>query len=119
MKISRFALHAVLSGCLAVAPAVLAADVAPASPAPVSSISALTPGGEGNGPRLDPGEVAADVLVVRPVGLAATVVGAVIFVVALPFAAIARDVKGTGDILVGAPARFTFVRKIGDFESHH
>lgn len=65
----------------------------------------------------DPVEVAADALVVRPVGLASTVVGAAIYVVALPFAAIAGDVKGMGRSLVGSPARFTFKRRLGDFES--
>ncbi|MBL9129303.1 MAG: hypothetical protein JNL97_16755 [Verrucomicrobiales bacterium] len=65
----------------------------------------------------DPVEVAADALVVRPVGLAATAVGAAIYVVALPFAAIAGDVHGPARSLVGAPARFTFKRKLGDFES--
>lgn len=65
----------------------------------------------------DPVEVAADALVVRPVGLAATVVGAAIYVVALPFAAIAGDVHGPARSLVGAPARFTFKRRLGDFEA--
>lgn len=127
MKTSRLALPALLSLCLATAPAVLAQDTpasdskaATSTAAPKANGSGLTPaGGEGTGPRLDPGEVAADALVVRPLGLAATAVGAAVFVVALPFAAIARDVKGTGDILVGTPARFTFVRKLGDFDSHH
>ncbi len=64
---------------------------------------------------VDGGEVAADVLLVRPVSFAATAVGAAIFVVALPFAAIAGDVKGTGRALVGAPAAYTFKRKLGDF----
>lgn len=63
----------------------------------------------------DAGEVAADALLVRPVSFAATAVGAAIFVVALPFAALAKDVKGTGRALVGAPAAFTFKRKLGDF----
>ncbi len=66
---------------------------------------------------VDPAEVAADVLVVRPLGIAATAVGAAIFVVALPFAAIAGDVRGTANSLVGAPARFTFKRRLGDFEA--
>ena len=65
----------------------------------------------------DPAEVAADALVVRPVGLASTAVGAAIFVVALPFAAIAGDIHGPARSLVGAPARFTFKRRLGDFES--
>lgn len=79
------------------------------------------PGGEASGAegsnRVDPAEVAADALVVRPVGLAATAVGAAVFVVALPFAALAKDVKGTAATLVGAPARFTFQRRLGHFES--
>jgi hypothetical protein len=54
---------------------------------------------------------------VRPVGLAATAVGAAIFVVALPFAAISGDVRRTAKSLVGAPANFTFRRRLGDFES--
>ncbi|MCC7377019.1 MAG: hypothetical protein IT581_20330 [Verrucomicrobiales bacterium] len=65
--------------------------------------------------NVDPVEVAADALVVRPVGIAATAVGAVIFVVALPFAAISGDVNRTGRTLVGTPARFTFKRRLGDF----
>ena len=67
---------------------------------------------------VDPGVVAADALVVRPVGLAATAVGAAVFVVALPFAALSGDVNRTGRILVGAPARFTFQRRLGDFDSY-
>jgi hypothetical protein len=67
---------------------------------------------------VDPGVVAADALVVRPVGLAATAVGAAIFVVALPFAALAGDVNRTGRILVGAPAQFTFQRRLGDFDTY-
>ena len=66
--------------------------------------------------RADPVAVAADALVVRPVGLAATVLGAAIFVVALPFAALSGSVKDTGRTLVGQPADFTFKRKLGDFE---
>jgi hypothetical protein len=65
--------------------------------------------------RPDPVEVAADALVVRPVGLAATAIGAAIFVVALPFAAITGDIDGTARALVDTPARYTFKRKLGDF----
>jgi hypothetical protein len=64
----------------------------------------------------DPGEVAVDVLVVRPIGIAATAVGAAIFVVALPFAAIAGDVDKAARTLVNKPARFTFRRPLGDFD---
>lgn len=67
------------------------------------------------GNRVDPVEVAADALVVRPVGIAATAIGAAIYIVALPFAAISGDVKRTGRTLVGTPANFTFKRRLGDF----
>lgn len=90
-----------------------------------ASLTALTPAmgqepstGTAQGPRVDPAEVAADALVVRPVSLAATAIGSAIFVVALPFAAIAGDVKGAADTLVMAPGRYTFKRRLGDFESH-
>ena len=58
-----------------------------------------------------------DVVIVRPAGFAATVVGSAFYVVALPFAAAANGVKETGDTLVVAPAKFTFVRPVGDFNS--
>ncbi len=102
-------LAALLSACVALssAPSGRAQE-----PAPTSSAASSRPPAS-NAP--DAGEVAADALIVRPVSFAATAVGAAIFVVALPFAAIARDVKGTGRALVGAPAAFTFKRKLGDF----
>lgn len=78
--------------------------------------SATTGSPSRGGDGTDPMEVAADALVVRPLGLAATAVGAAIFVVALPFAAISGDVDRTGQVLVGKPARFTFRRRLGDFE---
>lgn len=65
---------------------------------------------------VDPAEMAADALVVRPVSLAATAVGAAIFVVALPFAAITGDVNRTAKTLIGGPANYTFKRKLGDFD---
>lgn len=86
-----------------------AEPVTSAAPAPNPPAAVAT------GHPTDPAEVAADALVVRPVGFAATVVGAAIFVVALPFAAISGDVHNTGKALVGAPAKFTFQRRLGEF----
>jgi len=67
--------------------------------------------------EIDPAEMAVDGLLVRPLGLAATAVGGAIYLVVLPFAAISGDTKGPARSLVGAPARFTFQRKLGDFRS--
>ena len=61
--------------------------------------------------------VAADALVVRPVCLAATVIGSAIFVVALPAAALSKSVKKTADALVVKPANATFKRPLGDMEA--
>ncbi len=63
-----------------------------------------------------PEGVATDVLVVRPLCFVATAAGAVVFVVALPFAAIAHNIPETAETLVNKPARLTFCRKLGDFE---
>ena len=61
-------------------------------------------------------KVAADTLVVRPVCLAATVIGTGLFVISLPIAAISHSVKKTAHVLVVRPARATFTRRLGDME---
>ncbi len=63
-----------------------------------------------------PLEVVADVLVVRPGCLIATVIGSAFFVVSLPVAAISRSVPQTADTLVIKPAKATFSRPVGDLE---
>jgi len=59
--------------------------------------------------------MAADVLIARPAGLVAIVLGTAVFIVALPFAAISRSVKPVGRTLVADPCKFTFTRPVGDF----
>lgn len=59
----------------------------------------------------------ADVTVVRPGCLAATVIGSAFFIVALPFAAASGSVKETANTLVVQPAQATFTRPIGDFST--
>jgi hypothetical protein len=60
------------------------------------------------------GKMAADALLVRPLGLVATVVGSVLFVVALPFSALGGNIDEVGQRLVVDPALFTFKRPVGD-----
>lgn len=55
-----------------------------------------------------------DLLVARPLGLAATVIGTVVFVASLPFQALAGNVADPAKQLVAEPARFTFVRPLGE-----
>ncbi|MFW6235191.1 MAG: hypothetical protein ACOC24_00240, partial [Desulfovibrionales bacterium] len=59
--------------------------------------------------------MAADALVVRPVGIAATVVGGALFIVSLPFSALGGNTDQTFDRMVADPARFTFTRELGKF----
>jgi len=57
-----------------------------------------------------------DVLLARPAGLAAIVLGSVIFVVALPISLPTGSVGKVGQRLVLDPVEFTFVRPIGNFD---
>ena len=59
--------------------------------------------------------MAADLLVIRPLGIVATVVGSAIFIVSLPFSALGGNTKIACRKLVGDPAKFTFTRALGDF----
>lgn len=57
-----------------------------------------------------------DVLLIRPVSLVATVLGTGLFVVSLPFSLLGGNVDAAASQLVAAPASYTFLRPLGDFE---
>jgi hypothetical protein len=57
----------------------------------------------------------ADLLVVRPLGIVASVVGTAVFIVSLPFSALGGNTKIACQKLVKDPAKFTFKRPLGDF----
>ena len=57
--------------------------------------------------------MAADGLLARPLGFAATVVGAGIYIVTLPFSALGGNADEAARILVGDPAWYTFQRCLG------
>jgi hypothetical protein len=59
--------------------------------------------------------MAADLLMVRPVGIAATLVGSAVFVVALPFTMISGDTQHSLDKLIKEPGKYTFNRPLGYF----
>jgi hypothetical protein len=65
----------------------------------------------------DPALIVADVIVVRPACLVATIIGSVFFVVALPVAATSGSVQRAADALVIGPANATFKRPLGDIDS--
>ena len=63
----------------------------------------------------DPLLAVPDILFVRPVGLAGSVLGFTAFVVTSPFTAMAECVDESWDTLVVTPGEWTFTRSLGDF----
>jgi hypothetical protein len=60
------------------------------------------------------GKMAAEV-VVRPLGLVATVLGGAIFIVTIPFSALGGNADAAYNYLLADPFKFTFSRPLGDF----
>jgi hypothetical protein len=58
-----------------------------------------------------------DLLLVRPLGVVATVLGTTCFVIGLPIIAITHDIPKANHYLIAEPARFTFVRPLGDLSN--
>ena len=56
-----------------------------------------------------------DLCVVRPVGLIATAIGSVFFVLSWPFSALGDNTDVAGQKLVKQPAAYTFKRPLGEF----
>jgi hypothetical protein len=57
-----------------------------------------------------------DFILLRPLGTAATVLGAVFFTASLPFSTIGGNTKAAFQKLVIEPAKFTFKRPLGEGE---
>jgi hypothetical protein len=56
-----------------------------------------------------------DMVVVRPIGLAATVIGSAFWLVSLPFSASGDNFDTATKKLVKEPAAYTFKRPLGEF----
>jgi len=59
-----------------------------------------------------------DFLLLRPLGIAATAVGAAMFIVSLPFSASGENVKEAFCKMMAEPAKFTFARPLGNLSSY-
>lgn len=69
---------------------------------------------DGDRPEPTGGEMFVDALVVRPMTLAASVVGAATWVVTLPFTLFSGNAGDAGKAWVVDPLGYTFVRPLGD-----
>lgn len=58
----------------------------------------------------------ADFVIIRPVGITATVVGTAFFIASLPFSLAGLNTQEAFQKLVADPAEFTFARKLGTVE---
>jgi hypothetical protein len=67
--------------------------------------------------RQDPGGgmMIFDFVVIRPIGIVATAVGSVFYVISLPFSALGDNTDQAAQALVKDPAAYTFSRPLGDF----
>ncbi|HRP76743.1 MAG TPA: hypothetical protein PK725_12780 [Rhodocyclaceae bacterium] len=61
-------------------------------------------------------DMAVDLVLVRPLGIVATVVGAAGFVLALPFTLPSGSAGDTAREWIGAPLDYTFKRPLGEFD---
>ena len=61
------------------------------------------------------GYMAGDLVVLRPMGIVATAVGAVIYAISLPFSLAGGNEEEARQKLVIDPAKYTFTRPLGDF----
>ncbi|MEK6791231.1 MAG: hypothetical protein AABY45_05965 [Deltaproteobacteria bacterium] len=78
--------------------------------APVSSFA------QADRPEPSAMEITFDVLVIRPLGISATIVGTGLFIVSLPFALPTGSVGLSARKLVADPFAFTFLRPVGYYE---
>lgn len=56
-----------------------------------------------------------DLILLRPLGVLATVTGSALFVVSLPFAAAGGNTGSAYETMVEKPAKYTFTRPLGHF----
>ena len=61
------------------------------------------------------GKMVVDIVLVRPISFVASVLGAGLFVIALPFSALGGNVGPAWSKMVVAPGRYTFSRPLGEF----
>jgi hypothetical protein len=61
--------------------------------------------------------MAGDLILVRPLGLVATILGTATFLVALPFTIPSGSVGSSAKALIGDPASYTFKRPLGQSQT--
>lgn len=68
--------------------------------------------------KISGAEMAGDLVLVRPMMLVATLAGTAVFVASLPFSLLGGNVGDAGKTLVVEPAKYTFIRPLGDIRQN-
>ncbi|NOY69737.1 MAG: hypothetical protein GXP53_09680 [Deltaproteobacteria bacterium] len=66
-------------------------------------------------PQVNGAGMIVDFFVARPIGLFSTIGGTAMFIVSLPFSALGGNVEAAAKQMVVIPARYTFLRPLGEF----
>ncbi|MBL8438444.1 MAG: hypothetical protein JNM61_09620 [Zoogloeaceae bacterium] len=64
----------------------------------------------------DATDMMADILIVRPISVVGSVLGAALFIVTLPFTLTTQSTDEAARELLGKPLEYTFNRPLGDFD---
>jgi len=62
-------------------------------------------------------DMAVDLVIIRPLGLATTIVGTALTIVALPFTIPSGSVRESAQAMIVKPAEYTFKRPLGQFDT--
>ena len=66
--------------------------------------------------EISAGSMVIDAIAIRPIGLASMVFGTGVFLISLPFSALAGNTEQAADMLVVKPTRYTFKRPLGEYD---
>jgi hypothetical protein len=83
---------------------------------PTNLLIASAQAADGAGHPPSAGAMLVDGVVIRPLGIVATLLGGATFIVTLPFSALGGNVDEAAHMLVVNPAKMTFKRPLGEFE---
>lgn len=103
-------LHAIAIAALAFCAAAPAQEAAESAAAPETPVVAETD----NAPSAE--AMSLDLFLIRPVSLAATVLGTAVFIVSTPFCLLAWNFEDPARRLILEPAKYTFARDLGDLD---
>ena len=87
-----------------------------ASPLPILAKNVIEAELNSNRTPPDPAVMAIDLIVLRPLGIVATLGGSILFIISSPFSLLGGNADDAWESLVVSPAEFTFNRPLGDFD---